>query len=173
MNENWLTIETQEQDIILRKCSKEAKGVVTIPEGVTTISLYAFSGCKNVTSVKLPLSLKIIYGGAFSGCTSLSSIKIPANVERISRSAFKECKSLASINIPDMASVANGAFSGCDGIKEIILPKRIVALRGLSNRRLDYIFEGVDLSHCTLIASHEVKKELLLYYVGDYNIKYV
>lgn len=173
MNENWLTIETHEQDIILRKCSKEAKGVVTIPEGVTTISLYAFSGCKNVTSVKLPLSLKIIYGGAFSGCTSLSSIKIPANVERISRSAFKECKSLASINIPDMASVANGAFSGCDGIKEIILPKRIVALRGLSNRRLDYIFEGVDLSHCTLIASHEVKKELLLYYVGDYNIKYV
>ena len=173
MNENWLTIETHEQDIILRKCSKEAKGVVTIPEGVTTISLYAFSGCKNVTSVKLPLSLKIIYGGAFSGCTSLSSIKIPANVERISRSAFKDCKSLASINIPDMASVANGAFSGCDGIKEIILPKRIVALRGLSNRRLDYIFEGVDLSHCTLIASHEVKKELLLYYVGDYNIKYV
>ena len=173
MNENWLTIETHEQDIILRKCSKEAKGVVTIPEGVTTISLYAFSGCKNVTSVKLPLSLKIIYGGAFSGCTSLSSIKIPANVERISRSAFKDCKSLASINIPDMASVANGAFNGCDGIIEIILPKRIVALRGLSKRRLNHIFDSADFTKCILIASHEIKKELIQHYLGSYNIKYV
>ena len=173
MNEKWLTIETQEQDIILRKCSKEAKGVITIPEGVTTISLFAFSGCKNVTSVKLPLSLKIIYGGAFSRCTSLSSIKIPANVERISRSAFKDCKSLVSINIPDMASVANGSFNGCDGIKEIILPKRTIALRNLSNRRLDYIFEGVDLTQCTLIASHEVKEELITHYLEGYNIKYV
>lgn len=173
MNEKWLTIETQEQDIILRKCSKEAKGVITIPEGVTTISLFAFSGCKNVTSVKLPLSLKIIYDGAFSRCTSLSSIKIPANVERISRSAFKDCKSLVSINIPDMASVENGSFNGCDGIKEIILPKRTIALRNLSNRRLDYIFEGVDLTQCTLIASHEVKEELITHYLEGYNIKYV
>jgi len=173
MNENWLTIETQEQDIILRKCSKEVKGVVTIPEGVTTISLYAFSGCKDVTSVKLPLSLKIIYGGAFARCTSLSSIKIPANVERISKSAFQGCVSLTSINIPDKASVANGAFNGCDGIVEITLPKRIVALRSLSNKRLDYIFDSVDFTKCILIASHELNKELIQHYLGGYNIKYV
>ena len=173
MDNKWLTIETDGQNVVLKKCSKEAEGEIIVPDGVTVINVYAFMGCKGITSVKLPDSLKKIYCGAFSRCTGLSSVIIPANVERISGRAFKDCTNLTSIIIPDNTSVENRAFWGCIGIKEIILPKRIVALRGLSNRRLDYIFEGVDLSLCTLIASREVKEELLLYYVGDYNIKYV
>lgn len=173
MDNKWLTIETDGQNVVLKKCSKEANGEIIVPDGVTLINVYAFISCSGITSIKLPNSLKKIFSGAFARCSGLSSIVIPASVEIITSGAFRDCKNLTSINIPDRTRIKNGAFSGCDGIKEIILPKRIVALRGLSNRRLDYIFEGVDLSHCTLIASHEVKKELLLYYVGDYNIKYV
>ena len=36
-----------------------------------------------------------------------------------------------------------------------------------------YFFEGVDLSQCTLIASREVKEELITHYFDGYNIKYV
>ena len=117
--------------------------------------------------------LKKIYGGAFAKCSNLTSVNIPLHVERIGKGAFRECKKLSSVNIPDRTSVENGAFSGCDGIKEIILPKRTIALRSLSNRRLDYIFEGVDMTQCTLIASNEVKKELITHYLEGYNIKYV
>ena len=173
MDNKWLTIETKGQEVVLKKCKKEAEGIVLVPDGVTIINVYAFMGCKDITSIKLPNSLKKIFGGAFARCSNLTSVNIPLHVERIGKGAFRECKKLSSVNIPDRTSVENGAFSGCDGIKEIILPKRTIALRSLSNRRLDYIFEGVDLSLCTLIASREVKEELLLYYVGDYNIKYV
>ena len=129
-------------------------------------------GCEDITSIKLPNSLKKIYGGAFAKCSNLTSVNIPFHVERIGKGAFRECKKLSSVNLPDRTSVENGAFSGCDGIKEIILPKRTIALRSLSNRRLDYIFEGVDMTQCTLIASNEVKKELITHYLEGYNIKY-
>ena len=173
MDNKWLTVESDGQNVVLKKCTKEAEGEITIPEGVTVINVYAFMGCKGITSIKLPDSLKKIYSGAFSRCTGLSSVIIPANVERISGRAFKDCINLTSIIIPDSASVENRAFEGCIGIKEIILPTRTIALRELSSRRLDYIFEGVDLSQCTLIASREVKEELITHYLGEYNIKYV
>ncbi len=173
MDNKWLTIETDGQNVVLKKCSKEANGEIIVPDGVTLINVYAFISCSGITSIKLPNSLKKIFSGAFARCSGLSSIVIPASVEIITSGAFRDCKNLTSINIPDRTSVENGAFNGCDGIKEIILPKRTIALRSLANRRLDYIFEGVDLSHCTLIASHEVKEELITYYLEGYNIKYV
>lgn len=173
MDNKWLTIETKGQEVVLKKCKKEAEGIVLVPDGVTIINVYAFMGCKDITSIKLPNSLKKIYGGAFAKCSNLTSVNIPLHVERIGKGAFRECKKLSSVNIPDRTNVENGAFSGCDGIKEIILPKRTIALRSLSNRRLDYIFEGVDMTQCTLIASNEVKKELITHYLEGYNIKYV
>ena len=173
MDNKWLTIETKGQEVVLKKCKKEAEGIVLVPDGVTIINVYAFMGCKDITSIKLPNSLKKIYGGAFAKCSNLTSVNIPLHVERIGKGAFRECKKLSSVNIPDRTSVENGAFSGCDGIKEIILPKRTIALRSLANRRLDYIFEGVDMTQCTLIASNEVKKELITHYLEGYNIKYV
>ena len=173
MDNKWLTIETEGQEIVLKKCKKEAKGIVIVPDGVTIINVYAFMGCKDITSIKLPNSLKQIYGGAFAKCSNLTSVNIPLHVERIGKGAFRECKKLSSVNLPDNTRIENGALSGCDGIKEIILPKRTIALRSLANRRLDYIFEGVDLTQCTLIASNEVKEELITHYLEGYNIKYV
>lgn len=130
-------------------------------------------GCEDITSIKLPNSLKKIYGGAFARCSNLTSVNIPLHVERIGKGAFRECKKLSSVNLLDNTRIENCAFSGCEGIKEIILPKRTIALRSLANRRLDYIFEGVDLTQCTLIASHEVKEELITHYLEGYDIKYV
>ena len=173
MDNKWLRIEIEGEEIVLKKCKKEAKGIVIVPDGVTIINVYAFMGCKDITSIKLPNSLKQIYGGAFARCSNLTSVNIPLHVERIGKGAFRECKKLSSVNLPDNTRIENGAFSGCDGIKEIILPKRTIALRSLANRRLDYIFEGVDLTQCTLIASNEVKEELITHYLEGYNIKYV
>ena len=173
MDNKWLTIETEGQEIVLKKCKKEAEGIVIVPDGVTIINVYAFMGCKDITSIKLPNSLTKIYGGEFAKSNNLTSVNIPLHVERIGKGAFRECKKLSSVNLPDNTRIENGAFSGCDGIKEIILPKRTIALRSLTNRILDYIFEGVDLTQCTLIASHEVKEELITHYLEGYDIKYV
>lgn len=193
MDNKCLTIETKDGEVILKKCIREAEGEIEIPSGITIIDFYAFRNCKGITSVKLPDSLKVINIGAFEGCQELSSVTIPDSVERISRRAFGDCLSLlsvelpnsyihklafdgciglTSVKIPDEAKIENEAFSKCINIKEIILPNRIVALREYAFQRLNYIFEGVDLSQCVLIISKEIKEDLITHYFGDYNIKY-
>ncbi|MEE1000816.1 MAG: leucine-rich repeat protein, partial [Bacteroidales bacterium] len=41
---------------------------VTIPNSVTSIGNYTFSGCYDLTSVTIPNSVTSIGGSAFSGC---------------------------------------------------------------------------------------------------------
>ena len=60
---------------------------VTIPEGVTSIGNYVFSGC-DLTSIELPESLRSLGEGVFSYCYDLKSISIPAGVTRIESGAF-------------------------------------------------------------------------------------
>lgn len=51
-----------------------------IPEGVTEIKAYAFSGCTGLTNVEIPGIATMIWDYAFSDCSSLTSIKVPEGI---------------------------------------------------------------------------------------------
>lgn len=51
---------------------------VTIPEGVTEIGIYAFRGCEELTSVRMPLSVTTIHRDAFEYCSKDVKIYCPA-----------------------------------------------------------------------------------------------
>lgn len=53
------------------------------PVVVTKIGDGAFSGCKNLTSVELPLFLEEIGSSAFEDCSNLYSINIPMHVKEM------------------------------------------------------------------------------------------
>lgn len=55
------------------------------------ISGALFSGCSNLTSVKLPHTIKYIDGVAFSECPNLESFEIPEGVIYIGTGAFTNC----------------------------------------------------------------------------------
>ena len=74
-------------------------GDVTIPDGVTSISSYAFYGCRGLTSVAIPDSVMSIGASAFEDCSSLTSVTIPDSVTSIGSSAFYGCSSLTSVTI--------------------------------------------------------------------------
>lgn len=63
-----------------------ASGTVSIKEGTTSIAARAFLGQQEITSVKLPESLKYINKYAFA-CDKLKEIEIPDSVETIDRYA--------------------------------------------------------------------------------------
>ena len=69
----------------------------TIPNSVTTIADYAFSGCSSLISITIPDRVTEIGEDAFSWCSSLTSITIPDSVTKIGMWAFSWCSSLRSV----------------------------------------------------------------------------
>ena len=79
-------------------CAWNAKGDISIPEGVETIATAAFSNSM-ATSVALPKSLREIGECAFLDAENLQSIDLPEGLLRISDSAF-EGSGIREISIP-------------------------------------------------------------------------
>ncbi len=70
-----------------------------IPNSVTNIGEYAFSGCTGLTAITIPNSVTSIGSSAFFGCTGLTSITIPESVTSIGYYAFSSCTGLTSIQV--------------------------------------------------------------------------
>ena len=66
---------------------------------VTSISAYAFRGCKSLTSITISNSATSIGNYTFAGCISLTGITIPNGVASIGKCAFKGCTSLKSVTM--------------------------------------------------------------------------
>jgi hypothetical protein len=91
---------------------EEIKNLV-IPDGVTSIGSYAFSGGSELTSVTIPNSVTTIGDCAFYMSSSLTAIDIPDGVTSIGYEAFAYCRELASITVPNsVTSIGSGAFYG-------------------------------------------------------------
>jgi hypothetical protein len=67
---------------------EEIKDELTVPDGVTTISNFAFSGCRELTSIVIGNDVTNIGYGAFLGCSGLTSITIGKNIISIGQQAF-------------------------------------------------------------------------------------
>ena len=104
-------------------------GAVTIPNYITTIGRYAFSGRTGVTSVTIPNTVTSIEACAFEGCTGLSKVTMSNSVSIIEDYAFYGCESLKDITIPGTVTrMGRGVFYNCTGLKSIVLPDSVVSL---------------------------------------------
>lgn len=64
---------------------------------------------------------------AFQGCRKVTEIKIPSTVREIGEFAFENCSKLEIINIPDsVRMIGRCTFSGCSGLKKVIYGSVIV-----------------------------------------------
>ena len=94
---------------------------VRIPSNLTNIRFYAFYDCKKLTEIKIPYGIKWISSGTFYGCENLKTMTIPASVERIDMNAFTGCQNLKTMIIPaNVEMVDLSAFAGCQNLEKIL-----------------------------------------------------
>lgn len=85
---------------------------------VTAISDWAFSGCRNLTSINIPSSVESIGRGAFYGCQNLTSLTIPSGVTSIDTYEwFHYCSNLASVKV-DAGNPVYDSRDNCNAIIE-------------------------------------------------------
>ena len=101
---------------------------VVIPDSVTSIGDYLFSGFSSLTSVTLGNSVHSIGRFAFTSC-NLTSVTFPNSVTSIGDYAFNSCASLTSLAIPNsITSINEGAFSGCAALTSLIIPNSVTSI---------------------------------------------
>ena len=83
---------------------------LVIPDDVTSVSSYAFSGCYSLTNVTIPDSVTSIGSYVFNECSSLASVTIGNGVTSIGTNLFSNCSSLTAIYISDIAAWCNIYF---------------------------------------------------------------
>lgn len=104
------------------------QGEFEIPEGVTEIGTYAFSGQTDITKVIIPKTMKTINAYAFYNCTGLVEVEFVNGcvLDSLGEAVFKGCKSLKEIDLPNgITSIPKQAFAGCSGLENIKLPENL------------------------------------------------
>ena len=162
---------------------------VTIPDGVS-IGESAFSMCKNLKSVRLPLDLKVLPLHTFFGCSLLQNIEIPEGVVEIGERAFYACSSLKDIVLPStLKTIGVSAFErsavtsliipdgveiadmvGGETLKEIVIPVSITNIRrtysGAKNLEKIY-YRGTVEEWESVVADVSLPTNATVYYYSE------
>lgn len=128
---------------------------VTIPNTVTYIGDYAFSGCSYLRPIDIPNSVTYIGDRAFAGCSSLHSIVIPNSVTYIGPVPFIGCESITSIVVAD----GNPKYDSRDGCNAIIETATNSLVQGCNNSTIPNSVTSIGdhaFSNCWCLTSIEI-----------------
>lgn len=108
-------------DILIKyQIAPQEENAIVLPDGVTKISDYAFSGATYLTSITIPQSVSAIGEHAFSGCTGLRQISFTDSVETIGENAFEGCEEVITYDNQGIGYVNNWVVSYRQDIKSDI-----------------------------------------------------
>lgn len=87
---------------------------IEIKDGLTEIVQWGISYNPNLTSLKLPKTLRTLGNGALCNNQKMKSLIFPEGLAEIGTYVCDGCKSLSAITLPStLTMVSKGAFQGC------------------------------------------------------------
>ena len=117
----WKDYVDQIKEVVIYGPQDELKSCIL------SIGRYAFSGCKNLKKISIPVSVEIIGLAAFSG-SGIESIHLPANLKTISTAAFSGCTNLKSVEFPEaLTKIESRAFEK-SGLVRMELPDTVTTM---------------------------------------------
>ena len=94
----------------------------------------SFSGCKSLSGLKTPASLKYIGQYAFNGDSALRGVSLCGDDLSVSYNAFKDCSALDYVLLSDgVGSMYSDAFKGCTSLNGISIPSDTAVSSGSLN----------------------------------------
>lgn len=106
----------------------EAVCDIEIREGTTLMGVDAFE-MSNITSVKIPSTLRSISKLGFYWCKNLNNVVIPGTVKEIGDNAFSWCESLSNLTISEgVEHIGQAAFFRCNSLNEVTIPKSVTQI---------------------------------------------
>ncbi|MBE6801826.1 MAG: hypothetical protein E7530_02955 [Ruminococcaceae bacterium] len=162
---------------------------LVIDDGVTSIGMFNFNGCKSLTTITIPNSVTNIGFCAFENCVSLTAVNIPDSVKNIGSHAFYNT---AMYNNPDcwdgevlyidnhlisakgslsgsytvkpgIKTIADRVFYGCTNLTLITMPDSVTSIG-------DYAFYNCEnLISITIPDSVTSIGDYAFYNTGYYN----
>ncbi|MDE6492759.1 MAG: leucine-rich repeat domain-containing protein [Lactobacillus sp.] len=103
---------------------------IKLPDGLSDIGSSAFEGCKNLTELEIPGSVKEIKDlfGGYKG--NLKSLKLNEGTEIVGVKAFKYMP-LESVDFPTtISTIMTDAFYGCDKLTKLSIPVNVKTIEG-------------------------------------------
>lgn len=119
----WCSIEfsTQDSNPVYfshsLRISKETICDIVVPESVTILKQFTFSGFSNLHSVQLHNGVKEILNGCFLECSGLKSIEIPYSVEHINYAFYDS--GIESVIISNSEILTKGSFINCNSLRSV------------------------------------------------------
>ena len=101
-----------------------------------------FRGCRKMTNIVLPKTIKHIDEYAFASCSSLQEIELPAAVSEINACAFADCKDLRVVHVLGTTPAKlNGTdhFQKNEGLKIYVPDAAVEAYKAAWTEYKDYI----------------------------------
>lgn len=101
---------------------------ITLPQGLTTLGIGAFSG-SNIKQITIPNGIKKIESETFASCLLLENVIMHDSITSIGTRAFEYCYKLDNVEIPNSVTVIeSAAFCNCR-FEKIIIPDGVKSIK--------------------------------------------
>jgi hypothetical protein len=163
---NGVLFNKKQSELVVYPAGK-TENDYTIPASVTSIGIFAFYGCRGLTSVTIPALVTSITISAFNGCTDLTTVNFNAiNCTAMSRPSypvFSDCTAFSTLNIGDeVETIPALAFSGCSNLASITGGNGLIRIGSMAFHETQWYSEQPDRSEVyvgTVFYSYKWKYE--------------
>ena len=106
--------------------------------------------CSEITSIRLPSTVTVIYTAAFAHCPNLTEIELPEGLKHIGYRAFYGCLDLEAITLPStLEEIEEQAFQHCSALDRIYYRGTKADWAKVNNYVDRYASVGTHVVHCT------------------------
>lgn len=107
---------------------------IVIPDSVTSIGMYAFSGCP-LTNIVFGNGIHELPYCGFAACNNLEEVCIPESITSSQANSFQLCKKLRKVTIESLKTVSYAMFAECPVLEEVIFGQGVERINRAAFRR--------------------------------------